>query len=270
MNALTDPPKTAIGYIRVSTEMQARDDRALERQADLIRKFVAERGIRLLSICEDVGSGADAYTLSRRPGLLDASRRAASEDGTCLIVAEPSRLFRNVAAAEQWLQSYKVPIISVHDGGVLTEKQFLDAVRHGEEVAQRIRKGTSAALETHRASGEVIGPTGDKRLANKASVKARAARSDGIVDMIAHVLLEDPAYRALPHQALADLLNRRNVLSGWGRPWTTAGVRRARYEAEKRIREREELDLEDDDTMPMDEDAVMRKLPTFGMFGDGN
>ncbi|MGA0613159.1 recombinase family protein [Paracoccus sp. KR1-242] len=269
MNDLTDHPKTAIGYIRVSTEMQAQDDRALERQADLIRKFAAARRIRLDAIYEDVGSGADAYTLSRRPGLQDASRRVVSEEVACLIVPEPSRLFRNVAAAEQWLQTYNVPVLSVRDGGVLTDQQFLDAVRQGEEVAQRIREGTSAALETHRATGRVVGPSGGKRAANKASVKARAARSDGIVDMIAHILLEDPAYRDLSHRALADLLNRRNVLSGWERPWTPAGVRRARYEAEKRIAERQALDLEDDST-PVDEEAVMQALPTFGMFGNGN
>lgn len=278
MNDLTDHPKTAIGYIRVSTEMQAQDGRALERQAELIRQYAAERHIRLLRICEDVGSAADAYTLVRRTGLQDMARSLEWEDGACLIVSEPSRLFRNVEAAEQWRQTCGVPIISVHHGGALTERQFLDAVRHGEAVAEQIRQGTAVALEKQRKAAKVIGPSGDKRAANRASVKARAARSARIVDMIAHILLEDLAYRELSHKALADLLNRRNVLTGWDRPWTSDGVRRARYEAEKLIRERQELDLEDNDTMvriqpldadsaPVDEEAEMWKLPTFGMFG---
>lgn len=267
-------PSQAIGYIRVSTEMQAAGDQALERQAETIRRFAQDNGLALLAIYEDVGSAYDTHTLSRRPGLQDATQRVARE-GACLLVCEPTRLFRNVEAAEKWLQDCPAPVVSVREGRSLEAQQLLNAVRQGQQTAERIQAGTSDALAKRRERGKVLGSSGDKAAANRASVKARAVRSDQLVTTIAHILLEDQAYRALSHKALADLLNRRGVLTGWERPWTAVGIRRHRYEAEKRIVEWEELDREDDaldpgvkplEDLPEDE-RKMREHPNFGMFG---
>lgn len=273
-NLLPNCPSQAIGYIRVSTEMQAEGDQALERQAETIRRFAQENGLALLSIYEDIGSAYDAHTLSRRPGLGDATRRAAQE-GACLLVCEPTRLFRNVEVAEKWLHDCQVPVVSVQEGRALGDQQLLDAVRQGQRTAERIQAGTSDALARKRKRGKALGSSGDKAAANRASAKVRASRSDQLVTTIAHVLLEDPAYLALSHKALADLLNRRGVLTGWERPWTAIGVRGPRYKAEKRIVEWDELDHEDDatdhsvelkDDVPENE-CAMRNLPHFGMFG---
>lgn len=138
----------------------------------------------------------------------------------------------------------------------------------------------------------------NRRAANEASVKSRRAKSDEVTEAIAAVLLSDPAYRDLSHRALADLLNRRDIRTGWGREWTEAGLRRQRVAAEKLIREREALEAEldaeeqemggrmsssdeahvatDDAAYPDrekpavgtadDEEAQLKDLPGFGMF----
>lgn len=272
-NHLPDHPFKAIGYIRVSTDRQNDGDQALERQADIVRRFAREKGMDLVSIYEDVGSAYDIHTLNRRPGLQDATRRAVRENA-CLIVPEPTRLFRNEQVAQKWLQDSPVPVGSVRDGGLLKEMQLLDAIRRGEEVARHIQAATSDALGQQRGLGKALGSNVDKAAATKASAKARASRSDLLVSEIAHVLLEDPAYRSLPHRAFADLLNRRGILTGWQRPWTEAGVRRQRYLAEELIAEREQIEkgeheagpvLEPQDEIPED-DHEMRTLKHYGMF----
>lgn len=276
------PPLTAIGYIRVSTEKQNEGDHALERQAEKIRRFCAERGLKVTAIYEDICSAVDDFSVARRPSLADAVKRAARE-GACLIVTEPTRLFRNVEVAERWLQAVTVPVLSVQDDMVLSQSQLLDSIAAGEKVARATSEGTAKALEKKRSAGVKLGSKADRSAANAASKRSRALRSDGIVDAIARTLLEDPAYRDLSHRAFADLLNRRNVLTGWSRPWTAAGIKRQRALAEQRI-----LEWIDLDAIEISEEALiappaasrpacvavpvrdpeedMLNLPTFGMF----
>jgi len=261
--------------------MQNEGDHALERQAEKIRRWCAERGMKLGPIYEDISSATDAYSVERRAPLREAVGWAARE-GACLVVTEPTRLFRNVEVAEKWLQIVSVPISSVHHDGVLTRSQLLDAVRMGEEVAKASSTGTKAALEKKRAAGAKLGSKADRTAANRASKLARMQRSDAIVDTLARILMEDPAYRGLSHRAFADLLNRRNILTGWGRPWTPAGVKRQRMLAEQRIKEWAELEADDTQgeivhapktqRVPspvmeaQDEGQQMKNLPTYAMF----
>lgn len=275
-------PTSAVGYIRVSTHMQNEGDHALERQAEKIRRYCADHGIKLICIYDDICSAVDDFSVERRPSLSEAVRWA-TRDGACLVVPDATRLFRNVEVADRWFQTVTVPVFSVRDDKVLSRSEFLDAVSIGEQVAQASSEGTIKALEKKRASGVKLGSKSDRTAANAASKRARAQRSDSVVDAIAHVILEDPAYRDLSHRAFADLLNRRNLLTGWSRPWTAAGVKRQRKEAEERIQEWAEIDNLPDEVLldmpkaaaqievvpPGDEYEELKKLPTFGMFSSG-
>ena len=274
-------PSTAIGYIRVSTDMQNEGDYALERQAEKIRRSCAERGITLTTIYEDTASAVDAFSLERRPSLTEATARAARENA-CLIVPEPTRLFRNVEVAESWLDSHDVPVFSVRDNMILTRSQILEAVEAGAKVAQATSDGTVDALNKKRAADVTLGSKADRTAANAASKRARAQGSSRVVDTIARVLLEDQAYRDLSHRALADLLNRRRILTGWKRPWTADGIKRQRKLAEARIQEW--IDIEDEDVSaeylatevekpepapvlePQTDEEIMKALPNYGKF----
>lgn len=79
---------TAVGYVRVSTDMQANDGLSLDAQRQAIKDYCATRGLRLTSIFEDVESG----------GKFDrAGLRAALESKTdVLVVLKFDRLSRSI------------------------------------------------------------------------------------------------------------------------------------------------------------------------------
>lgn len=276
-----------MGYIRLSTEAQLQGDAGFEKQAERIRKLCARRGITLHAIYEDVWSGADSLGAVRRDGLVDAVKQA-RHTGSVLVVSEPTRLFRNVSAAQEFLMTLDVPVLSVREGRILSKKALLRAIERGEESIQNIREGTEQALAQKKAEGVEFSTSAIRSEAARASAKSRVQKADKIAHQIAIILRSDPAYRTLTHEALADLLNRRRILSGWGRPWTRHSVRDARKRAEALISQWEDADSWDDD-LPVeneqvqpeqavaaesehqpdpedDEEAELRKLPHFGMF----
>lgn len=284
-----DYPSRAVGYIRLSTEKQASDDNEFEKQAKSIRNACERRGYELLGIYEDTASGADPLGAVRRDGLVEAVARARSE-GAVLVIPEPTRLFRNVNAAKDFLKNLDIPVFSARVGRFLKAPALLRAIAQGEATVRAIKKGTVAAMTQKKAEGVEFSNSEVRQKAAKASARARSEKSDSIAMQIAIILRSDPAYRDLSHQALADLLNRRRLLTGWKREWTKDSVRAARKKAEELIADMEELEHEDEDrglipsavgalatqdapsTSPADqmdaedEQAVLERNPFYGMF----
>lgn len=285
-----DSRVNAVGYIRLSTEKQAEGDIGFEKQADRIRKCCAKRGYQLQVIHEDTWSGVDPLGAVRRDGLAAAVKQA-RETGAILVIPEPTRLFRNVDAAKQFLKTLDVPVFSVRHGRFMKAPALLREIARGADAAQHISSGTSDALAQKKSEGVVFSTDAVRSKAARASVKSRALKSARITYDVARILLSDPAYRALSHKALADLLNRRGILSGWNIPWTQNSVRSIRKKAEALIRERAEIDANEDDDLvsdneaasvgpatavqrqvealpeePVDEESDMKKMPHFGMF----
>ena len=87
--------KTAIvGYSRVSTTMQAEEGQSIDAQVSNLRKYAADHGHVLKTICVDSGiSGATA----ERPGLKMA--RLVLERGDIFVVPSLSRMTRNLSDA---------------------------------------------------------------------------------------------------------------------------------------------------------------------------
>ncbi len=65
---VSDAVRTAVGYVRVSTDMQAIDGLSLDAQRHAIQSYCSMQGLRLIKICQDVESGGKAA----RAGLADA------------------------------------------------------------------------------------------------------------------------------------------------------------------------------------------------------
>ena len=63
-------PRRAVGYVRVSTDMQAAEGMSLDAQRSAIESYCAMMGIKLVKLCQDVMSGGKDV----RPGLADALR----------------------------------------------------------------------------------------------------------------------------------------------------------------------------------------------------
>src|ERR1043165_3861338 len=67
-NVAAENARTAVGYVRVSTDMQAVDGLSLDAQRHAIEAYCSVNGLRLIKICQDVVSGGRAD----RPGLAEA------------------------------------------------------------------------------------------------------------------------------------------------------------------------------------------------------
>lgn len=83
----------AIGYIRVSTDMQADKGTSLDNQVERIIEFCQKRGLFLENIYEDAGfSGKN----TKRPGFQDMMKRINKGGVTALVVWHSTRFARNL------------------------------------------------------------------------------------------------------------------------------------------------------------------------------
>ena len=83
--------RRAVGYVRVSTDMQAAEGMSLEAQQAAIEGYCAIHGIKLVKICKDVISGGKDV----RPGLGEALRTLQTS-ADFLIVLKFDRLSRSI------------------------------------------------------------------------------------------------------------------------------------------------------------------------------
>jgi DNA invertase Pin-like site-specific DNA recombinase len=88
-----DLTKTAIGYVRVSTQEQASEGVSLDAQRDRLRLYCKTHGIKLIDIISD--EGASGSTLDRA-GLQAALRMLRRGRANTLVVAKLDRLSRSV------------------------------------------------------------------------------------------------------------------------------------------------------------------------------
>ena len=83
--------RRAIGYVRVSTDMQASEGISLEAQQAAIEQYCSLHGLKLVAICKDVLSGGK----DQQPGLQDALRTL-ERSGDVLVVVKFDRLSRSI------------------------------------------------------------------------------------------------------------------------------------------------------------------------------
>ncbi len=87
-NVMGTPGRTAVGYVRVSTDMQAADGLSLDAQRAAIKSYCESVGLHLLQIHEDVESGGRAD----RKGLA----RALATKADVVVVLKFDRLSRSI------------------------------------------------------------------------------------------------------------------------------------------------------------------------------
>ena len=88
-----DLTKTAIGYVRVSTQEQATEGGSLDARRDKLRSYCKANGIRCVDIVAD--EGISGSTLER-PGLQVALRRIKRGTANPLIVVKLDRRSRSL------------------------------------------------------------------------------------------------------------------------------------------------------------------------------
>lgn len=155
--------KKAVGYIRVSTEGQARDGVSLEAQADKIRRYCDYSGFDLVGIIEDAGISGGKNR--GRAGFVELLDRVEAGGIDALVVYDQDRLSRGMLTQlvfELFLNENGVALHTV-EGKVDTTtpagwlafamKSFV-----GEMERRNTGARTRAAMEFKRGRGEVTGP----------------------------------------------------------------------------------------------------------------
>ncbi len=143
-------PRRAVGYVRVSTDMQAADGLSLDAQTAAIEQYCSLHGLQLQSICKDVISGAK----SERPGLQEALGRL-QRGVDVLVVLKFDRLSRSIKhfceLYETYFESGEKELVAIREsirldsslGRALVSILLVFAQMEREATAERTREALS-------------------------------------------------------------------------------------------------------------------------------
>lgn len=204
--------KTAIAYIRVSTQKQGRSGLGLEAQAATIARFNAAEGLELVETFVEVETGKGADALESRPQLA-AALELARKLGAVIVVAKLDRLTRDVHFGSG-LMARKVAF-RVAEMPHADNFQLHLFLALAEQEREMISKRTKDALAAAKQRGQKLGsPTSPALLAARSVAFAEGLRA--IVAPVAH----------LSSRAIANHLNSLGVKTATGGEWLSATVLR--------------------------------------------
>ena len=163
----------AIGYVRVSTEEQARKGVSLENQKDRIRDYCQYKGFELLHIIEDAGVSGGKN--KGRHGFMELMGAIEANGIDIVVLYSLERLSRDMLtllALEKYLNEKNTELHTVEglidtstpDGWLgFAMRAFL-----GEMERRQVKYRTKKAMEYKRGQGSVVGsiPYGYKRNGN--------------------------------------------------------------------------------------------------------
>lgn len=174
--------KKAIGYIRVSTDEQAKEGVSLENQEEKIRSYCDLKDFELLEIVEDAGISAKNL---RRPGAQKVIEMAQKKMVDAVVVYKLDRMFRSTVDAlettkqfDKWGVSFHSIAENLDTKSAMGKFFFTLTAALAEMEREIIGERTRDVLQRKKANGEVYGhvPFGYKRfkgklLANEAEQK---------------------------------------------------------------------------------------------------
>lgn len=150
----------AVGYIRVSTNEQAKEGISLRHQEEKIKAYAALHEMELVEITRD--EGLSAKTVDKRPGATRVIDMAATGEAEAIVVYKLDRMFRNAAEAlriSQELNNLGVALHSVTerlDTQSAMGKFFFTIMAAAAEMERNlISERTRDALRHKKALGEV-------------------------------------------------------------------------------------------------------------------
>jgi DNA invertase Pin-like site-specific DNA recombinase len=151
----------AIGYIRVSTEDQAREGVSLDNQKSKIMTYCELKDLDLIEIIEDAGISAKNLN---RPGVQRVLEMVRKKEVNAVVVYKLDRMFRSTEDALQTTRRFDKWGISFHsihetlDTKSAMGKFFFTLVAALAEMERGIiGERTKAALAHKRANGEKTG-----------------------------------------------------------------------------------------------------------------
>jgi len=153
----------AIGYVRVSTEEQAREGISLENQKMKIQTYCKLHGIELVGIIEDAGkSGKDLH----RDGIHDLTRRIKSRQLDAVIVYKLDRLSRKVLDTLNLIELFTKHHVAFHsitdriDTQTAMGKFFLNimaslAQMERDLISERTKDALHYKIKNHQRAGQI-------------------------------------------------------------------------------------------------------------------
>ena len=157
-----DVGKTAIGYVRVSTQEQVTEGVSLDTQRDRLRVYCKANGIRLIDIVAD--EGISGSTLNR-PGLQAALQMIKRGRANTLIVAKLDRLSRSLrdvcALLDDYFTDERYHLLSVC-GMVNTHNAagrmlLMNLANFNQFEREMISERTRETLQHMKAQGIILG-----------------------------------------------------------------------------------------------------------------
>ncbi len=154
----------AIGYIRVSTDEQAKEGVSLENQEAKIRAYCDLKDLKLLEIVED--GGVSAKNL-RRPGAQKVIEMACNKMVDAIAVYKLDRMFRSTVDAlettkqfDKWGVSFHSISENLDTKSAMGKFFFTLTAALAEMEREIIGERTKDVLQRKKANGEVYGHAG--------------------------------------------------------------------------------------------------------------
>ncbi|MCW8129981.1 MAG: recombinase family protein [Planctomycetota bacterium] len=230
--------KTALGYVRVSTDEQATEGISLEAQEEKIRAYCTLKGLHLVEIIVDAGVSGGKPLASREGG-----SRILSAKVDAVVAVKLDRLFRDAADCLAVTKEWDRKGVALHlldmggnslDTSSAMGRMFLTmAAGFAEMERGLIRERTRTALQHKRKNGKLAGKVpfgftlavdGDTLLENPSEREALA--------LIRQLRTEGKTFRGIARE-----LEARGIRTKQGRnKWQACSVRSVlmysqRYEA---------------------------------------
>jgi DNA invertase Pin-like site-specific DNA recombinase len=214
--------KTAVAYLRVSTQQQGKSGLGIEAQRSAIAVFMATHGYTQHGDAyEEHESGKGADALARRPKLAEALRVA--RKAKCpIVVAKLDRLSRDVHFISG-LMAQQVPFIVAELGADADPFMMHIYAALAEKERKLIAERTRHALAPRKGTGKL----GNRTNLAEAQAKGAASNSINATIFAANIL---PAIHQIKASGvttltgIADALNARGIRTARGGQWHASTV----------------------------------------------
>lgn len=213
----------AIGYVRVSTEEQAREGVSIAAQEAKLRAYASLYDLELVDVVIDAGVSAKSLD---RPGLQAALARIDAGEAEGLVIAKLDRLTRSVGDWSTLIDGWfgkRAALLSVGDqidtrtaAGRLVLNVLVSVAQWEREA---IGERTAAALAHKKAQGEHVG------------APAYGFRVEGVGlaevadELEAVCVMQELRAAGATLQAIADELNARGIATKRGGRWYPTTVK---------------------------------------------
>lgn len=214
--------KTAIGYIRVSTEKQVNEGMSLEAQQERITQWCHDNGYELAQVFVD--AGISGKNMSKRPGVQQAM--AAMKKGMALVSYSMSRLARSTVDAikiSEEIAKKKGDLVLIADnidtttatGRAMFKIMAVMAELERELISERTVSGLQY-MKRHNLNYTNKTPYGFEAVDGKLIQVAQEA------EVVAEIQASRTAGNTL--QSIADNLNGRGIPTKTGKSWAPATI----------------------------------------------